>query len=73
MQYSNELLKLSAQERLKVIEELWDSLVGENTAGYDELSKDQDEEIQRRIDRIQAGESKLYTWDEVKSKAKRKE
>jgi putative addiction module component (TIGR02574 family) len=73
MQDRSEVLKLSAMERLKVIEELWNSLEAEDIAVYEDLSKDQDAEMQNRIDKIQAGESKLYTWDEVKAKLKRGE
>jgi hypothetical protein len=39
----------------------------ENTSDPDQLSKSQDAEIQKRIDRICCGESILYTWDEVKA------
>jgi putative addiction module component (TIGR02574 family) len=73
MHDKNELLKLNPSERLKVIEELWSSLEGENIPGYNELSTEQEDEILKRIERIKVGESKLHTWDEVKGQARKKE
>jgi putative addiction module component (TIGR02574 family) len=73
MHDKNELLKLNPSERLKVIEELWNSLEGENIPGYNELSTEQEAEILKRIERIKVGESKLHTWDEVKADARKKE
>lgn len=60
-----EIKKLSVDERIEMVEAIWDS-IAEDTIGQQlPLSKEQQEEIERRLDRYERGESKTYTWEEV--------
>jgi putative addiction module component (TIGR02574 family) len=58
----DEILKLSEAERLLAMEKIWDSLDHKKLS----ISKSQREELDRRINRYKAGETKFYSWDEVK-------
>lgn len=58
-----ELKKLSVEEKLSITEMLWDSLKDEKIP----LSESQLNIIREREEKYKAGESKLYSWDEVKS------
>lgn len=58
-----ELKKLSVEEKLSITEMLWDSLKDEEIP----LSESQLNIIREREEKYKAGESKLYSWDEVKS------
>ncbi len=63
-----EIRKLSVDERISLIEMIWDSLDSERED--DLLTKAQHEEINRRIDRHERGEGKTYTWEEIESRLK---
>jgi putative addiction module component (TIGR02574 family) len=58
----DEILKLSEAERLLAMEKIWDSLDHKKLS----INKSQREELDRRINRYKAGETKFYSWDEVK-------
>jgi hypothetical protein len=77
----SEIKKLSVEERLKIIDELWksidadreeESVVHEDAAvyGIDEDAEEESPEIiamlEERVAKIERGEEKLYTWEEVK-------
>jgi putative addiction module component (TIGR02574 family) len=63
----NEILKLSAAERILLIEKIWDSL---NTNEL-EVSDVHKKELDKRLARIKKGETKFYRWEEVKSGLKK--
>jgi putative addiction module component (TIGR02574 family) len=63
-----EILQLSTEERISIIEMIWDSLDSEQ--GDDLLTPEQQEEINRRIEKHEKGESKTFTWDEIESRLK---
>ena len=65
---AEEILKLSKQEKISLIEMIWDILDSEEEE--DILTKEQQEEINRRIDSYERGEGKTYTWDEIKASLK---
>ncbi len=65
---AEEILKLSKQEKISLIEMIWDILDSEEEE--DILTKEQQEEINRRIDSYERGEGKTYTWDEIKARLK---
>jgi putative addiction module component (TIGR02574 family) len=62
-----EILKLSQEERRSLIETIWDSLDSEEDGG---LTKEQAQELNRRIERHERGESKSYSWEELKARLK---
>jgi putative addiction module component (TIGR02574 family) len=63
-----EILKLSQEEKMSLMEAIWDSLGPEEDGG---LTKEQEQELQRRIESHERGESRSYTWGEVKAKLKK--
>jgi putative addiction module component (TIGR02574 family) len=60
-----EIKKLSVDERIEMVEAIWDSIAEDTMGKQLPLSKEQQEEIERRLDRYERGESKTYTWEEV--------
>lgn len=57
-----EILQLSAAERILMIEKIWDSIERENL----EISPNQKAELDRRLTRYKEGKTKFFTWAEVK-------
>jgi putative addiction module component (TIGR02574 family) len=64
----DEILKLSEAERLLAMEKIWDSLDHKKLS----INNSQKEELDRRISRYNAGETKFYSWDEVKKELHKK-
>lgn len=60
----NEIKKLSVEERIKLAEAIWDS-IDEDSGDWD-LTEEQKRELDRRLDLIESGQAKMYTWEEVK-------
>ncbi len=56
------ILKLSTAERLLLLEELWNSIPSGEIAIKDSHKK----ELDKRLARMKRGETKFFTWDEVK-------
>jgi putative addiction module component (TIGR02574 family) len=56
------ILKLSTAERLLLLEEVWNSILPDEIAIKDSHKK----ELDKRLARMKRGETKFYTWDEVK-------
>jgi putative addiction module component (TIGR02574 family) len=63
-----EILQLSTEERISIIEIIWDSLDSEK--GAELLTLEQQEEINRRIEKHEKGEGKTLTWGEIESRLK---
>ena len=63
----NDILKLSAAERILLIEKIWDSLDTKEL----EISLPQQKELDKRLARIKKGETKFYKWEEVKARLKK--
>ncbi len=63
-----ELFKLSAAERLELVEELWDSIAAEAERDADvlTLTAEQKEELDRRIAAHRADPSRVVSWEEVR-------
>jgi putative addiction module component (TIGR02574 family) len=62
-----EIKKLSVEERILIVEAIWDSITEDNSTPIN-FTKEQEAEITRRIDLHESGEGVTYTWDEVKRK-----
>jgi putative addiction module component (TIGR02574 family) len=60
-----ELLKLPATERLELIEALWDSLDAES-ANLPPISKELQEELERRMAEHEADPSSALDWEDVR-------
>ena len=65
-----EILKLSVPERIEMVEAIWDSIAESNEIEPIELTKEQEQEIDRRIERHERGEGKSFSWAELKTKLK---
>ena len=65
-----ELLKLSAAERLELIEELWDSLDEEDEALA--LTDAQREDLERRLAVAEAAPTGGSPWEEVRERIRRR-
>jgi putative addiction module component (TIGR02574 family) len=61
-----EIDKLSPEDRLQLIEELWESLRRQPEAVP--LTEAQRKELDRRLDEIDRGEAETIPWDEVKQR-----
>ena len=57
---------LEPEERLRLIGELWDSLL--DRPGDVKLTESQREELDRRLDELESGRAKLVAWDVVKQR-----
>ncbi len=65
------VLQFSLNERIYILDKLWQSILNEiKTVNDVDLSQEQLAEIDRRINRIESGESKLYKWNDVKQQIK---
>ena len=56
--------KLSPEERLRLIEDLWESL--RKTPDALPLTRAQREELDRRLDELDRGEGETIPWEDVK-------
>ena len=57
--------KLSIPERLALVEEIWDSIAEETN--YFELTDEQRQELDRRLESFRANPSQGRTWEEIKA------
>ena len=64
---STEYLKLSVSERIQLVEDIWDSIVAEESETI-ELSQAQKDELHRRVVAHRADPSTAVPWEQVKSR-----
>jgi len=64
----SELKKISIAERILIVEELWDSIVADQEDVT--LTRQQRDELDRRLAEYDASPDSGITWDEVKSRIK---
>ena len=62
---SEEAKKLSIPERLALVEEIWDSIAEDND--YFELTDEQRQELDRRLESFRVNPSQGRTWEEIKA------
>jgi putative addiction module component (TIGR02574 family) len=60
------IMELSVQEKILLMEALWDSL--ENKEKYYTLNEDQQKNLEERIEEYKKNPSNVLTWQEIKSK-----
>lgn len=65
---ANEIARLSPQERLRLIEQLWDSLADADVP----LSPAQQAELERRLATLDEDRSRAVTWDDLKAELARR-
>jgi putative addiction module component (TIGR02574 family) len=58
-----ELARLSPQERLNLIERLWESLVDSDVP----VTAEQKEELERRLSDFQSDSTQAVTWEELRA------
>ena len=63
-----EILKLSKNEKVQLIDVIWESIETEN--GEIPIPEWQIDEINKRLIDIESGKLETYTWDEVQAFAK---
>jgi putative addiction module component (TIGR02574 family) len=61
---TEEAKKLSIQERIALVEEIWDSIAEDN--GCFELTEPQKQELDRRLESFHANPSQGRTWEDIK-------
>jgi putative addiction module component (TIGR02574 family) len=64
-----EYQNLSTEEKLDLVEELWESIRQDANI---ELSDAHKKELKRRQDEVLSGKAKLLSWDEVMERVKKK-
>jgi putative addiction module component (TIGR02574 family) len=61
---TEEAKKLSIQERIALVEEIWDSIAEDN--GCFELTEAQKQELDRRLESFGSNPSQGRTWEDIK-------
>jgi putative addiction module component (TIGR02574 family) len=64
----NEIRQLSVSERILMVEAIWDSIEEDSLTGSIPISEEQEKELEKRIARYEAGDSKTYSWSELKKR-----
>ncbi len=65
-----DILKLSIAERILLVEEIWNSIASEPQEEASSLTIAQKKEIDRRLALYRSGQTKTYSWKEVKATLK---
>jgi putative addiction module component (TIGR02574 family) len=65
MELTNQAKCLSIPDRIRLVEEIWDTIVEENESF--ELSDTQKRELDRRLELSQKDPSRGRTWEEIKA------
>lgn len=66
MIYLNDIIKLSVPERLALLQKIWESIDEEDI----KITPAQKKELDRRLKKMEAGESKFYSWTEIRKSLK---
>lgn len=61
-----DILDLSVDERISIVEKIWDSINPDDIS----LSSAQEKELDARLDRYNKGATRFFSWDEIKSELK---
>ena len=64
-----EINTMSISERINLVEAIWDSIAKDQI----QLTDAQKAELDRRLDRIDNGETVFSTWDEVKARLNKRD
>jgi putative addiction module component (TIGR02574 family) len=65
----NEIAALSIEERIHLVQAIWDSIAAEQA--YPDLTEPQKQELDYRIDDYETNPDNVLTWEEIKASIKR--
>ena len=65
MELTEQAKNLSISDRIRLVEEIWDTIAEENEAF--ELTEAQKRELDRRIESARSNPGQGRTWDEIKA------
>ena len=65
----NEIAALSIEERIHLVQAIWDSIAAEQA--YPDLTELQKQELDYRIDDYETNPDNVLTWQEIKASIKR--
>jgi putative addiction module component (TIGR02574 family) len=65
-----EIKKLSVEERIEMVEAIWDSIAEDTTPESLRISDEEKQMILKRFEKFKAGDQKTYSWDQVVTYAK---
>jgi putative addiction module component (TIGR02574 family) len=66
-----EITALSIEDRIHLVQAIWDSIAAEQA--YPDLTKAQQQEIDRRIADHEANPDNVLTWEEIKASLKKQQ
>lgn len=73
MTHLEDIKKLPLEQRLELVEAIWDSIAQEANASSFELTPEQEAQLANRVEAYEKGENALsYTWAEAKAMLKLK-
>jgi putative addiction module component, TIGR02574 family len=61
-----QIRKLSVEERMQMVEAIWDSIAEDATSEGLRIPEEEKKEILKRLEAFKAGDQKTYSWEEVK-------
>jgi len=64
-----EIRKLSIEERILMVESIWDSIAEDTNPEGLAISETEKQEVMKRFSDFKNSSQKTYSWDEVKSYA----
>jgi putative addiction module component (TIGR02574 family) len=68
-------MKLKKKDRLELAERLWDAIISQppgEEISQEEWEREWGEEIARRVERLERGETKAIPWDEALARMRKK-
>jgi putative addiction module component (TIGR02574 family) len=63
----SELFKLSVEERLQLVEDLWDSIAADTQDRPLELSEEEKAELDRRLKEMEDDPASAIRWEDVRA------
>jgi putative addiction module component (TIGR02574 family) len=64
----NEIVALSIEERINLVQDIWDSIAADQA--YSDLTDLQKQELERRTADYEANPDNVMTWDAIKASIK---
>lgn len=67
-----EVAKLSVEEKILLVERIWDEIAESSEAQSLEVSPELEAELERRWQLVEAGKTELFSWEEAQAIITRK-
>ena len=64
-QLLNQIAELSVEEKIILVERIWDDIAQSAQAGKIKISKELKAELTRRYQLVKEGKTNLYSWEEA--------